>query len=137
MRLLPWMDISSSALSAEQLRLDLVANNLANINTTRTAEGGPYRRRVAVFAELLRRTAEGVAGHGVRVAAVVEDNGPPLLVYDPDHPDANAQGYVELPPINVVNEMVDMLTATRAYEASLTVLNAGKAMAQKALDLGR
>ncbi|MGI9951220.1 flagellar basal body rod protein FlgC [Moorellaceae bacterium AZ2] len=141
MELLPALAISSSGLTAERLRIDLIASNLANINTTRTAGGGPYRRRVAVFAERLQ---EAVApqgnqspGGGVRVAAIVEDSTPPRLVYDPSHPDADARGYVAFPNINVVNEMVDLITAARAYEANATVFNAAKTMSLKALEIGR
>ncbi|OIQ59584.1 flagellar basal-body rod protein FlgC [Moorella thermoacetica] len=145
MELLPALAISASGLTAERLRLDIIANNLANINTTRTPRGGPYRREVPVFAEKLRaamgqlpgRPASGAPGAGVEVAAIVEDNSPPRLVYDPSHPDADANGYVHLPNINIVNEMVDMITASRAYEANVTVLNAAKAMTLKALEIGR
>ncbi|WP_258359729.1 flagellar basal body rod protein FlgC [Moorella sulfitireducens (nom. illeg.)] len=141
MELLPALAISASGLTAERLRLDLIANNLANINTTRTPRGGPYRRQVPVFAEKLREAmgqTPGLApGRGVEVAAIVEDSTPPRLVYDPSHPDAGADGYVALPNINIVNEMVDLITATRAYEANVTVLNAAKAMTMKALEIGR
>lgn len=141
MELLPALEISASGLTAERLRLDLIASNLANINTTRTPRGGPYRRQVAIFAERLRdtlRRGEGLLpGEGVRVVAIAEDNTPPRMVYDPSHPDADARGYVALPNINVVNEMIDMITAARAYEANVTVLNAAKAMALKALEIGR
>lgn len=141
MELLPGLAISASALTAERLRLDIIANNLANINTTRTPRGGPYRRQVPVFAEKLQEALKpGGAqfkGAGVEVAAIVEDNTPPRRVYDPSHPDADPDGYVALPNINVVNEMVDMITATRAYEANVTVLNAAKAMTLKALEIGR
>jgi len=141
MEMLPALAVTASGLTAERLRLDLVANNLANVNTTRTATGGPYRRQIAVFAERLQtelqRDPTRPAGRGVRVAAVVEDAAPPQLVYDPSHPDADADGYVALPNINVVMEMVDMITATRAYEANVTVLNAAKAMTLQALEIGR
>ena len=137
MELLPALAISASGLAAEQLRLDLVAGNLANLSTTRAAGGGPYRRRVAVFAEKLLEASGGFRGRGVKVAGVVADPSPPQVVYDPGHPDADASGYVALPNVNVVNEMVDLITATRAYEANVTVLNAAKAMAMKALEIGR
>ncbi|BCV20806.1 flagellar basal body rod protein FlgC [Moorella sp. Hama-1] len=147
MELLPALAISSSGLTAERLRLDLIANNLANINTTRTPRGGPYRRQVPVFAEKLREAMGAgpgpgpqpsqAPGQGVEVAVIAEDNTPPRLVYDPSHPDADANGYVALPNINVVNEMVDMITASRAYEANVTALNAAKAMTLKALEIGR
>ncbi|APC07889.1 flagellar basal body rod protein FlgC [Neomoorella thermoacetica] len=145
MELLPALAISASGLTAERLRLDIIANNLANINTTRTPRGGPYRREVPVFAERLQEAmgqlpgqpSSRAPGAGVEVAAIVEDNSPPRLVYDPSHPDADANGYVHLPNINIVNEMVDMITASRAYEANVTVLNAAKAMTLKALEIGR
>ena len=140
MELLPALAISASGLTAERLRLDLIAGNLANVNTTRTADGGPYRRQVPVFAERLRQALgqqSRSSGRGVEVAAIVADNSPPRLIYDPSHPDADDDGYVALPNINVVMEMVDMITATRAYEANVTVLNAAKAMTMKALEIGR
>jgi flagellar basal-body rod protein FlgC len=141
MELLPALQISASGLTAERLRLDLIASNLANIHTTRTPRGGPYRRQVAIFAERLRETLGSgeslVPGAGVRVVAIAEDNTPPRMVYDPSHPDADARGYVALPNIHVVNEMIDMITAARAYEANVTVLNTAKAMALKALEIGR
>lgn len=131
--------ISGSGLTAERLRMDLIASNIANIETTRSADGGPYRRRVAVFREKLEEVASygGVRGAGVEVAAILRDNSPPRVVYSPDHPDANEDGYVYLPDIDIVNEMVDLITATRAYEANVTVINASKSMAVKALDIGR
>lgn len=141
MRLINSLGISASGLTAERLRMDLISGNIANINTTRTAEGGPYRRRVAVFAEqleqALRRGSSIPQGKGVQVVGIMEDSSPPKLVYDPSHPDADEEGYVHLPNINIVNEMVDMITATRSYEANVTALNAGKSMALKALEIGR
>ncbi len=139
------MQISASGLTAERLRLDVIANNLANVNTTRTAEGGPYRRRVAVleerptgFADLLGiQSAPAMGRGGVRVAAILADNAPPQRVYNPGHPDADAEGYVQMPNVNVVTEMVDMITATRAYEANVTAMNAAKQMALRTLDIGR
>jgi len=140
--LLPALAISASGLTAERLRLDLIASNLANINTTRTSRGGPYRRQVPVFAEKLQQalgqqSPSLAPGRGVEVAAIAEDNTPPRLIYDPSHPDADSDGYVALPNINIVMEMVDMITATRAYEANVTVLNAAKAMTIKAMEIGR
>lgn len=142
MELLPGLAISASGLTAERMRLDIIANNLANINTTRTTRGGPYRRQVPVFAEKLREVLGGMPdnrapGRGVEVAVILEDNTPPRLVYDPAHPDADPEGYVAMPNINVVMEMVDMISATRAYEANVTVLNAAKAMTMKAMEIGR
>lgn len=135
--------ISASGLTAERLRLDLVANNLANISTTRTGPGEvpkPYKRKIAVFKEILKEAAVGqqsFRGRGVQVTQILEDRSPAKLVYEPEHPDADSRGYVHYPNVNVVREMTDMLTATRAYEANVTVLNAAKNMALKALQIGR
>lgn len=144
MRLFSSLEISASGLSAERLRLDVIANNLANANTTRTAAGGPYRRQAAVFAAreaadfgsvLAGFTSGSMAG--VRVAGIIQDSSPFRAKYDPSHPDANAEGYVSLPNINVVSEMVDMITATRSYEANAQAANATKSMAARALEIGR
>lgn len=137
--------ISASGLTAERLRMDTIANNLANANTTRSVNGGPYQRQVPVFAPILDRSMHGASssihggakGQGVQVVGVVSDPSPPRLVYDPQHPDANADGYVEMPNVHVVKEMVDLITATRAYEANIVALNSAKSMAQRALEIGR
>jgi len=138
------MQISSSALTAERTRMNLISSNLANANSTRTAEGGPYRRTDAVFAatqvgETFRaafdRLRQGDA-KGVRVNQIVEDQNPPRLQYDPSHPDADEKGYVSLPNVNVVEEMADMIAATRAYEANVTAVQSAKGMALKTLDIG-
>lgn len=137
------IDAAASGLTAERLRMDVISNNIANVNTTRTAEGGPYRRQVVVFAprantsfgQVLAQQLEG--GAGVRVVGIVKDNAPLKMVYDPSHPDANPDGYVAMPNVNIVAEMVDMITATRAYEANVTAVNAAKGMAMKALEIGR
>lgn len=138
-------DISASGLTAQRLRMDVIANNIANVNTTRTPQGGPYRRQMVIFESRLKELMLNLPlprqiqalGNGVRVAAIVEDLSPPMLVYDPQHPDADASGYVAMPNINIVTEMVDMISATRAYEANIMALNASKSMALRALDLGR
>lgn len=139
MKIFDSMAISGSALTAEKLRLDTISNNLANINTTRTPQGGPYRRQVPVFAENLEKagSSKGENLSGVKVQGIVHDPTPPKLVYEPDHPDANDDGYVEMPNIDMVKEMVDMITATRSYEANVTSLNAAKNMFLKALEIGR
>ncbi|MCS6951100.1 MAG: flagellar basal body rod protein FlgC [bacterium] len=145
MSLLNSLRISASGLTAERLRLDVIADNLANVNTTRSAGGGPYRRKVAIlqerpvgFADLLSRSAAPTSGRGgVRVVAIMEDTTPPQRVYQPGHPDADADGYVLMPNVNVVTEMVDLITATRAYEANVTAMNAAKQMALRTLDIGR
>ncbi|AVX20777.1 MULTISPECIES: flagellar basal body rod protein FlgC [Carboxydocella] len=144
------LEISASGLTAQRLRLDVISNNLANVNTTRTQNGGPYRRQMVVFAEradeltfaqalqnALGQQKPVPAGKGVRVVQVAEDQSPLPRVYNPQHPDADNQGYVTMPNVNVVTEMVDMISATRAYEANVTALNAAKSMAVKALDIGR
>lgn len=140
------MAISGSALTAERLRLDVIANNLANVNTTRTAEGGPYRRQQVVFAPRGEETQwmfpgmdpQGkFRGQGVRVAGIAADASAFKRVYEPGHPDADASGYVSYPNVNVVTEMVDMMAATRAYEANVAAIAAAKAMATSALDIGR
>ena len=137
------IDAAGSGLSAERLRLDVISNNLANANTTRTAKGGPYRRQVVVyeprdqhsdFGKMLARKLE--AGKGVRVVGIMEDNTPSPVVYDPNHPDADAEGYVRMPNINIVSEMVDMITASRSYEANVATISSAKAMAMKALEIG-
>lgn len=131
--------ISGSALTAERLRMDAIANNLANANSTRTEDGGPYQRQVPVFAAQAAQQAlgNGFRGGGVRVVGIHADPSPPRLVYEPGHPDADEEGYVAYPNVNIVTEMVDMISATRAYEANITILNSSRNMAQKALEIGR
>lgn len=143
--------IGSSALSAQRLRLDVIANNIANAETTRTEEGGPYQRQDVVFTEKANRsflpyfiqarrntgTAPEADGKGVNVAAIVADPEPGPRVYDPSHPDADESGYVTYPNVNLVVEMTNMLSATRSYEANLSVIEAAKQMALRALEIGR
>lgn len=124
-------DISASGLSAQRARLDLIASNIANVETTRTPEGGPYRRLQAVFA------SRGRGPGGVEVLGVATDPRPAPQVYQPGHPDADPQGYVAYPNVNIVEEMVDLVSATRSYQANAAALSAAKTMAQQALDLGR
>ena len=140
------IDISASGLSAQRARMDIIAENLANASTTRTLEGGAYRRKRVILAArpseearfgLPDIFADRHAGAGVRVARIVEDLSPLPLVYDPSHPDARADGYVEMPNVNTVVEMVDIISASRAYEANAAVVSAVKQMAQKALDIAR
>lgn len=143
MKIFNTFEISASGLSAEKLRMDTIASNIANSTTTRTEEGGPYRRKIAVFKENLENEVDRLSGKkelatkGVKVESIVEDPTPFKLVYDPNHPDANEEGYVEMPNVNMLNEMVDMIAATRAYEANITALNASKTMFLKALEIGR
>lgn len=139
------MDISASALAAERTRMNLISSNLANVNSTRTAEGGPYRRKDAVFTATPLKEAGGFGAalsraneaRSVQVTQVNEDPRPPRLQYEPGHPDADANGYVAYPNINVVEEMADMITASRSYEANITATNAAKSMALKTLELLR
>lgn len=139
------MHISASGLSAERLRMDVIAQNLANVNSTRGPDGQPYRRHEVVFqtADGQGSGVQGVSGgsevptRGVEVVGIVEDQSALRSVYDPSHPDADQNGYVYLPNINPVTEMIDMTTATRAYEANVTAMNAAKNMALKALDILR
>lgn len=141
------IDISASGLTAQRLRMDAISDNIANVNSTRTQAGGPYRRKIVVFefrepekrfSGLLKKEMDKQQiGNGVRVTRIDEDNSPFKLVYDPNHPDADAQGYVRMPNVNVVTEMVDMISATRAYEANVTSVQASKDMALKALEIGR
>lgn len=130
------MEISASALTAERTRMNLISSNLANANSTRTAEGGPYKRKDAVFATVLDK-AEKEMNAGVEVVDIIEDRSSPRLQYDPGHPDANPQGYVAYPNVNVVEEMADMIAATRAYEANLTAMKAGMSMQMKALEISK
>jgi flagellar basal-body rod protein FlgC len=140
------MDISASGLTAERVRMDVISQNIANVNTTRTVQGGPYRRKLVVLKEIQPDSFESIldkvkgkySGKGVEVVQIAEDDQTPLReVYDPGHPDADQNGYVEYPNVNIVSEMVDMISATRAYEANVTAFNASKAMFQKSLEIGR
>lgn len=138
--------ISASGMTANRLWVDLITNNIVNLNTAgKPGDPGlqPYRRQIPVFSELLEAANGSVPGKerhkgmGVRVPRVVKDSAAPRMVYDPSHPYADEKGYVAYPSINVANEMVNMIAATRAYEASVTALNAAKGMALKALEIGR
>ncbi len=136
---------SSSGLSAQRLRMNLISANLANVNTTRTPQGGPYRRQEVVFAaqpktssfrDVLRSRQEKHLAD-VRAVNVFDDPRPPVLKYDPHHPDADEKGYVALPNVNLMEEMVNMMSATRSYEANLSAIKAAKEMAMKALEIGK
>jgi len=127
--------ISGSALSAERVRLDAIASNLANASTTRTPEGGPYKRRNVVLTLASSLVEEG-ARQGVSVTDVVEDHTPPRMVFDPSHPDANADGYVAYPNVEPMTETIDLMAATRAYEANVQVIDATRRMAEAALGIG-
>ncbi|NOY52936.1 MAG: flagellar basal body rod protein FlgC [Deltaproteobacteria bacterium] len=139
------MNISASALNAQRERMNVVASNLANIHTTRTPDGGPYRKKSVVFeaqslgspfdSMLQDRLREQV--QGVRVAGIESSNKPPLRVYDPSHPDADKDGYVLKPDINLMSEIVDMISASRSFEADVSAVKTSKNMALKALEIGR
>jgi flagellar basal-body rod protein FlgC len=136
------MRISSSGLSAERLRMDTISSNIANATTTRGENGKPYVRKIAVFQENLvkelGKTGEGEDQRlGVKAVGIVEDEAPLRKVYDPSHPDADAEGYVTMPNVNILNEMADMIAATRAYEANVSAMSAEKSMFTKALEIGR
>ncbi|MBE6044727.1 flagellar basal body rod protein FlgC [Clostridium thermopalmarium] len=135
--------ISSSGLSAERLRMDTIASNIANVSTTRGENGQPYRRKVAVFQENLKQELNKNTNtyenklNGVKAVGIIEDNSELRRVYDPTHPDADEEGYVLMPNVNILNEMADMIAATRAYEANVTAINSEKNMFMKALEIGR
>ena len=137
------MNISASGMTAQRLRTDVISENIANANTTRTAKGGPYVRKTVVltektttkFGDVFNRTVQGV-GNGVKVTAIKNDTETDMnLVYDPSHPDADENGYVLYPNVNVVTEMTNLVDATRSYEANATAFNASKSMASTGLDL--
>jgi len=136
------MEVAASGLSAERTRMNTVASNLANARTTRTEAGGPYKRLDPVFEAIGLDSERGVmATQGgvslVKVARIQEDTRQGMMVYEPGHPDANAGGYVEYPNVNAVEEMVNMITASRAYEAGVTTIDSVKQMGRSALDIGR
>ncbi|MDD2221746.1 MAG: flagellar basal body rod protein FlgC [Clostridia bacterium] len=145
MTFLNTLNISGSALTAQKLRMDVVSSNIANATTTRTEDGDAYRRKLVVFRESNPSCAfAGVmaaAGqsncNGVEAAEIVEDQSPFKAVYDPAHPDADENGYVMMPNVDTTEEMIDMMSASRSYEANVTVFNAVKFMASKALEIGR
>jgi flagellar basal-body rod protein FlgC len=129
------LNTSASALTAQRLRMDVIASNLANANTTRTDKGEAYRREMVVFESRPTDRPGGLPSRGVRVAGILEDESPFRLVHDPEHPDANGDGYVAYPNVNPVTEMADMISATRSYEANVTVIQSLKSAANKALEI--
>tara|TARA_B100000959_G_C14989765_1_gene627276 strand:- start:1494 stop:1931 length:438 start_codon:yes stop_codon:yes gene_type:complete len=137
--------ISTSGLNAQRTRMNVVSSNLANVNTTRTPEGGPYRKKEVIvsatdaknkFGQELTNSLNGKLKEA-KVSDVVEDQNAPKMVFEPGHPDANEQGYVAYPNINIMQEMVNLISASRSYEANITSINASKSLALKALELGR
>ena len=147
MAFLSSMNVVGSGLTAQQLRLDVISENITNQNTTRTEEGGTYRRKMVVFESeggqtpfqqaLARARGERVQDGGVRVAQIVEDPSDFKLVYDPTHPDANAEGYVELPNVDLVKEIADAMAASQAYSANVTAFNVLKQVTAKGLEIGK
>jgi flagellar basal-body rod protein FlgC len=138
MKIFESMDVAGSALTAHRLWMDSISSNLANINTTRTFGGGPYKRKLPIFAEMLDKTIGGYEDiGGVRVVEIVEDKSAPRLSYQPEHPDANEDGYVAFPNVNLVREMTDMLVASRGYEANLAVADTARNMWTGALEIIR
>lgn len=139
------MNTSASGLTAQRLRMDTISQNIANVNTSKTENGGPYKRKVVVF-EQSSNNFQSHLNHfmnktsptgGVKVSKIVEDSKPLNKVYDPSHPDAGEDGYVLMPNVNIIEEMVNMISANRSYEANVTALNSSKSMASKALEIGR
>lgn len=145
MNIFTTFDIAASGLKAQTTRLNTVSANLANAETTSTPEGGPYKKKSVVFQteklpfrEHLDSSVQNREhAQGVKVAKIIEDTSPPQRIFDPSHPDAKEDGYVELPNISVFKEMVDMMSATRSYEANTTTIKSAKRMAMKALEIGR
>jgi flagellar basal-body rod protein FlgC len=140
------IEVSATGLSAERLAMDTIANNIANVNTTRTAEGGPFKRQLVVYAQKNEPTPASAGAlddsgdparsrAGVDVVGIVKDQGPDRLIYDPSHPDADPNGYVHMPNIDIVKEMVDMMAASRAYEANVTAIQEARAMGTATLGL--
>jgi flagellar basal-body rod protein FlgC len=145
------MNVAASGMTAQRMRMDVISNNIANVNTSRTTEGGPFQRSRVILrprndslrfiSAVLPERLQPSIGDGVNVMKVEKDNRNPRLTYDPTHPDAiqygPKQGYVQMPNVNVVEEMVDMISATRSYEANMTMVNASRQMFTKALEIGR
>lgn len=143
------MNTTASALTAQRLRMDVISSNMANVDSTRGVNGEPYRRKMVVlepkeggFSSFLNKamgsSRAGSAGTGVKVSRIIDDKETPLkMVYDPEHPDANVDGYVAYPNVDPLREMVDLISATRSYEANVTVFNASKGMMMKALEIGK
>jgi flagellar basal-body rod protein FlgC len=129
--------VSASGLQAQRQRMNLIASNMANAHTTRTENGGPYKRKDVVFSVQTMEQSAGEKLEGVRVDDVLEDRTPPQMVYDPGHPDADKDGYVATPNISVIEEMANMMMATRAYEANVAAFNISKAMLMKTFEIGR
>lgn len=141
------MNVSASGMTAQRLRMDTISQNIANVNTTRGKNGQPYRRKTVVFEEMNQRNNfKGMlsnylndysVGGGVKVTKIVEDSAPFIRTYDPTHPDADEEGYVSMPNVNTIEEMTNLISANRSYEANITAFNATKSMVSSALNIGR
>jgi flagellar basal-body rod protein FlgC len=135
------LEISASGLSAERMRMDVISNNIANANATSSADGTPYKRKSVLLEskdtqEFGIDLSSNMKLMGVEVTGITEDESPPVLKFDPDNPDANEEGFIELPNVNILNEMVDMISASRAYEANVTAIESTKQMITKTINMG-
>lgn len=138
MDLLPAIDVTASALNAEKIRLEIISQNIANVQTTRGPDGLPYKRKEVSFEAELQQVGDGSrTATGVRVADITDDKTPGQRIYNPSHPHADAAGMVEMPNVNLAREMVDLIAASRTYEANLSVVRTARQMAQQALQIGR
>jgi flagellar basal-body rod protein FlgC len=141
MNIISGIDISAGALNAQKTRLDIVAQNIANAQTTRGPDGTPYQRKLVSFeTELIKRSGSapnGASLQGVRVSSITDDKSKGDRIYDPHHPDASSDGFVQMPNVNMSYEMIDLMTASRAYEANLSVVKNARQMALKALEIGK
>ncbi len=139
------INVSATALTAEKTRIDIIAKNMASANITRSTGGMPYRRQMVVFeenkptafSEYLNKYTNKFEGKGVKISKIVEDESPFKLVYEPGHPDADENGYVKMPNVDTIKEMVDLISAQRSYDANITAMNASKSILMKALEIGR
>jgi flagellar basal-body rod protein FlgC len=142
MRLVPGADTTVSALNAERLKLEAISQNIANANVTRTPEGGPYQRKEVIFESVINQAlkteqSQGMTASMVHAKVQNDNSGEGPKIYDPDHPDADANGYVQMPNVNIHEEMVDMILASRSYEANLAAIKYGRKMATQTLTIGR
>jgi flagellar basal-body rod protein FlgC len=137
MNLISGVDITSGALTAQKIRLDIVAQNIANAQTTRTPEGGPYKRKIVSFENELVKRAGGSSLQTISVSSISTDKAPGQAVYNPQHPDAGPDGTVQMPNVNLAFEMVDLITASRAYEANLSVVKNARTLAMKTFEIGK
>ena len=140
--MIPGAEATSSALNAERIRMEVVSENIANANTTRGLDGKPYKRQQVVFESILRQQQAGLGGggghaQGVQISRIEKDDRPATMVFNPGHPDANVNGMVQMPNINVHEEMSDMISSSRAFEANLAVMKNAKAMAMQTLSIGK